>query len=224
MKRTMVMIVACLALTALAGCVTMPKEEKSFPKPEGQIAEAVWGTPSAIDGTLDPVFANAKVIATSKETMGDTAATAKARMAWDYEYLYVFFEVKDPKLSDVNSNPWEKDSIEVFIDEKNSKTDAYEEGHAQYRVNYKNEVTVGTGGKLEAVKSGAKVVDGGYNVTIAVPFQLGEPVAGAYIGFDIQVNDDDGSGVRTGQRNWCDDTNNGWRIPAVFGNLHLRIK
>jgi endo-1,4-beta-xylanase len=225
MKQAMIIAIACLVLFAAAGCATAPPPEKDFPAPtEGLIADAVYGTPAAIDGTLDPAFAKAPVIETKQKTMGDKSATATARVVWDMKYVYVFMEVQDPKLSDVNKNPWEQDSIEVFIDESDSKAEKYVAGDAQYRVNYKNVVTGGTGADLKKVKSGAKITADGYNVTVAVPFLATTPVAGSYIGFDLQVNDDDGSGARTGQRNWCDDTNNGWRYPTVFGNLHLRSK
>jgi endo-1,4-beta-xylanase len=229
MKKAMIVVLAILGLAFIMGCTTTSSSaaapmEKEFPAPEGQIADAVWGTPAAIDGSMDPAFEKATPIETGMETMGDNAATAKAWMLWDNQYVYVHLEVMDPKLSDANANPWEKDSIEVFIDEKNTKTDKYTAGDAQYRVNFKNEKSVGTGGSLDKMKSGAMVIDGGYAVTIAVPFLVTKPVAGSYIGFDVQVNDDDGSGMRTGQRNWNDDTNNGWQNASVFGNLHLRSK
>ena len=160
MKKALFVMLACLGLAAMLSCATAPAaaagptEEKVFPKPEGPIAEAVFGTPSAIDGSMEPAFAKARVIETTKKTMGETAASAKAWMVWDYQYLYVHFEVKDPKLSDANNNPWEKDSIEVFIDELNTKTDTYTEGDAQYRVNFKNVVTGGTGADITKLKSG----------------------------------------------------------------------
>jgi endo-1,4-beta-xylanase len=225
MKHLPVFALAVFGFLALAGCATAPPEEKEFPAPkEGLMADAVFGTPVAIDGTFDPVFTKAQAIETTKKTMGDKSATAKARVIWDMKFVYVFLEVQDPALSDVNTNAWEQDSIEVFIDESNTKAEKYLAGDAQYRVNFKNAATGGTGADLKKIKSGVKIVSGGYNVTIAVPFIATTPVAGAYIGFDLQVNDDDGSGARTGQRNWNDDSNNGWRYPVVFGNLHLRSK
>jgi endo-1,4-beta-xylanase len=228
MKKTLLIATVCLGLLAIIGCASSSAaaapQATTVPAPKGLIADALPGTPAAIDGTMDPVFAKAAVIETTQKSQGDNAATAKVRVVWDAKFIYVYAEVKDPKLSDTSANPWEQDSLEVFIDESNTKTEKYTAGDAQYRVNFKNVVSGGSGADTTKVKSGAKIVDGGYNITVAVPFLKTTPKAGSYIGFDLQVNDDDGGGARSGQRNWSDSTNNGWQSAAVFGNLHLLAK
>ncbi len=231
MKKALLIAMACLGLVALMACASSgaaaaPKKEeaKAMPEPKvGPKVEAVKGTPKAIDGTMDPVFAKAPVAETTMLTMGDAkTAHAKARVAWDEKYLYVYMEVKDPVLSDKNSNAWEQDSVEVYIDEKNAKSETYGTGIAQYRVNFKNVASGGTGAKMSQFKSGVKIVDGGYNVTVAVPFVLGAPKAGSWIGFDFQTNDDGkGDGVRSGIKDWANTTNNNYQNASQFGNAKL---
>ena len=226
MKKALMLVLACLGLVAMMACTTASSGTTmtaEIAEPEGPKVEAVHGTPKAIDGTMDTVFEKAPVIETEMMAMGDeNSSHATARVAWDDNYLYVYMEVKDPVLSDAAANPWEQDSVEVYIDEKNAKSETYTAGIAQYRVNFKNVTSGGTGAKMDKFKSGVKVVDGGYNVTVAVPFALGAPKAGTWIGFDFQTNDDGaGDGVRSGIKDWANDTNNNWQNASKFGNAKL---
>ena len=41
--------------------------------------------------------------------------------------VYVLIKVNDTQLDKGSANPWEQDSIEVFIDENNAKTTFYED-------------------------------------------------------------------------------------------------
>jgi len=232
MKKVVFIALACVAALAAFSCTSTAKPaEKPAPAPaaaapaapSGPMVEAVRGTPAAIDGTMDPVFAKAQVIETGMIAVGDTSqAHAKGRLAWDDKYLYVFIEVKDAVLCDKSPNPWEQDSVEIYIDEKNSKKGSYPPGVAQYRVSYNNKASGGTGAKLSEFKSGVKIVDGGYNVTVAIPFTLGAPAAGTVIGFDFQTNDDGtGKGVRSGIKDWANKTNNNYQSAQYFGNAKL---
>ena len=48
-------------------------------------------------------------------------------------------EVKDSSLDKSSEAAHVQDSVEIFIDENNHKTDGYEEDDKQYRINYENE-------------------------------------------------------------------------------------
>ena len=70
--------------------------------------------------------------------LGTSGSTARVRTLWDAGHIYVYAEVTDALLSKASANPWEQDSIEVFLDQNNGKTTTYEADDAQYRVNYEN--------------------------------------------------------------------------------------
>jgi endo-1,4-beta-xylanase len=231
MKKLLLIALTCIGFIALIGCASGSGSTTAQPAPapapapvSGPLVNAVAGTPKASDGTMDPVFANAPVIETKMQAMGDAkTANAKARVAWDAKFLYVYIEVTDPILSDKSGNAWEQDSIEVYIDENNAKSGSYTSGIAQYRVNFKNVVSGGTGADTSKFKSGVKVVTGGYNVTVAIPFLKTTPKAGSTIGFDFQTNDDGaGTGARSGVKDWANATNNNYQDASGFGNAKLQ--
>ena len=106
-------------------------------------ASASYGTP-AIDGEMDSKWANAPVYTTDVmvEQHNNAVAKAQLRAMWDEQNLYVYAVVLDSNLSDANANAWEQDSMEIFVDQNNGKTDSYQGDDGQYRINFKNVKTV----------------------------------------------------------------------------------
>lgn len=153
---------------------------------------------------------------------GGAETTATAKVLWDEENLYVLTDVKDAVLNKDSSDDYQQDSVEVFIDENNGKTSAYEDDDKQYRINYENKQSFnGTKCVAENVTSDVFVTEDGYRVVAAFKWTDLAPVAGDKVGFDVQVNDADNSGKRTGTINWADGTGNGWSSPSVFGTIIL---
>lgn len=182
---------------------------------------AIKGSPM-IDGEIDAIWEKANEIVIDEFFGNDSGATAKARTMWDDQYLYVFLEVADATENVVSENPWEQDSIEIFIDELMNRTDFYEEDDVQYRVNRENLVTLNGGPEESMIVSATKATDTGYNVEVAIPFLKARPSEGVAIGFDLQVNDDAGSGSRDSIVKWNDVTDNGWKSTEGFGTLVLK--
>lgn len=188
--------------------------------PVAKRTQASKGTP-VVDGTVDAIWTRAKAIPTEVVTQGDRAATGSFRVLWDEAYLYVLAEVKDATLDDTSPNVYEQDSVEVFVDQNNHKTEGYETDDGQFRVNFKNLVSFnGNPGAQSRFKSVAKPVAGGYLVEMAIPFTELTPRVGTVIGFDAQVNDGT-AGKRTGIRNFNDSTNSGWQSTLGYGLLVL---
>ena len=185
-----------------------------------KVSEAIQGTPQ-LDGVVDSNWAKAKVITTATNVTGTKAATAKVRTMWDETYLYILAEVSDPLLNKANALPHEQDSVEIFIDENNGKSGSYAEDDAQYRVNYDNEQTFGSNGPESRFKTVTKIVDGGYMVEAAVPFKMIQGRKGLMIGFDVQVNEADAGGGRTGVNTWSDPAGNDYKDTSKFGILIL---
>ena len=179
------------------------------------------GTP-VVDGVEDPVWAGATEIATNTWVLGTSGSTARVKTLWDAGHLYVFAHVTDTLLSKASANPWEQDSVEVFLDQNNGKTSQYQSDDGQFRVNYENTQTFGGSASAARIVSATKVVPGGYDVELAITFDAIEPRAGTLIGFDFQVNNDElGNGVRSSVVTWNDPTGESFRNTSRFGVLKL---
>jgi endo-1,4-beta-xylanase len=188
-------------------------------------AIAYYGT-AAIDGIKDEKYDTGEPLAVEKFIQGIEGeknifqgATAKTWVLWDESALYVYMEVNDPVLSAVDERAYMQDSIEVFIDENNNKTPFYEEDDSQFRVNFKNEQSFGSTGSVDGFESAAQTIEGGYAVELKIPYRSLIAQDGTIIGFDLQVNDDQGSGQRDSIAKWNDPTNNSWQSTAGLGIL-----
>ena len=172
------------------------------------------GTP--VLGKNDAVWNKASSVAIELESMGTTLKGSTFKALWDEKNIYVRVEVKDSVLNSDSVNEYEQDSVEVFIDQNNGKTGYYEDDDAQYRVNYNN-VASFNGGNESLFKSYAEKVAGGYVVEMVCPLDKINAASGTMIGFDVQINEADASGKRTGIRNWSCSTNEGYRDTSAFG-------
>ena len=174
-----------------------------------------------IDGELDDIYKTVPEVVLGKG-IDNAQASATARLAWDQDFLYVYMKVDDAVLNKASEQVHEQDSIEVFIDETNSKADAYNAGTKQYRVNYENEHSF-NGDKCteENLQTIAVKTDSGYVVEGAFKWTEVKPSEGDYIGIELQVNDADASGVRIGTLTWNDQTDQCWSVPACYGTAIL---
>jgi endo-1,4-beta-xylanase len=168
----------------------------------------------------DAAWEGIEPVAMTVKTEGYTEEGSWFKAQWDDEYLYVLIEVADPVLNDASTTVHEQDSVEVFLDQNNGKTAAYESDDGQYRVNFRN-VPSYNGGDSERFRSRTMVYAGGYRVEMALPLYAVKPLPGMLFGFDVQINDADASGVRSGIRNWVNDTNMGYQDTGGYGILML---
>jgi endo-1,4-beta-xylanase len=188
-------------------------------------ATAYYGT-AEIDGIKDeeynagsPLFVEKFIQGIEGEKNVFQGATAKAWVLWDENALYVYMEVNDPLLSAASTTVYMQDSIEVFIDENNNKTTSYEPDDGQFRVSFENRQSFGSTGGVDGFESAAQIIEGGYAVEVKIPYRSLTPQDGTVIGFDLQVNDDQGSGARDSISKWNDPTNESWRSTAGLGVL-----
>src|SRR5690625_3948336 len=195
---------------------------ESFEVEETEVrqGEAAYGTPVMLEGEIDEIWETAPILPIDRFQQAHNLTTGEARVLWDDEYLYVLVEVNDSELDKSASAAHEQDSVEVFIDEQNTKADGYGEGHGQYRVNFDNEASFNPGSVGEGFES-RTIVDGTYYVVeMRIPFRTTTLEAGNKVGFDVQINDAS-NGSRDGVTIWNDFTGAGFQSPAVFGELTL---
>src|SRR5665648_438555 len=183
-------------------------------------------TAPTIDGVVDEAWAAANAVTTDKVIEGESGATANVRTLWADDTLYVLAEVTDPQLDATGSDPWVKDSVEIFVDAGNVKNGPYRPEDVQIRVNYLNEVSLDHGDDAASrLLTATAVVDGGYVVEAAIDL-LDTGGAGTFHGLDVQVNDatpgvDGAPGTRTASRTWADPTGVGYQTTARWGVAQL---
>jgi hypothetical protein len=189
-----------------------------------RVAQASNGTPE-IDGEIDDVWKNAKRIVTNREVEehnsleeGKAVSTASVRCLWDDGHLYCLAEVTDDNVTTEAYEDWAKDSIEFFVDGDMDRASSYGDADGQYRTNAAGEMTGGSSTNLENYKSAVKKTETGYIVEACIKLNA---EAGKKIGFDVQVNNDPGSGGRESTAKWNDPTNNTWEDLSAIGTLEL---
>ena len=185
---------------------------------ESKLVEAKKGTPT-IDGSIDDIWNTAQVIKTDTSVEGANVGNANIRTLWDENYLYVLCEVKDSNLDKSSVNLHEQDSVEVFIDENNERTSAYDSDDAQYRINYSNEHSGAGNVNYSLLKSASKITSDGYIIEMAIPLK-NKAEANQMMGFDVQINDAE-NGKRIGVNTWCDGTGLTWSTMENIGNVLL---
>ena len=149
-------------------------------------------------------------------------AKCDAKLLWDETNLYVLMDVKDSVLNDASEDDYQQDSIEVFIDETNSRAGGYDDGDKQYRVSFNNKLSFNGEKCLEEyITSSVITTDEGYMVVAAIAWSEITPEAGTEIGLELQVNDAGSDGTRKGTVSWADDTGTCYMNPAMFGHAQL---
>lgn len=152
---------------------------------------------------------------------GQPEASAKAKALWDEHALYVLIKVADPNLDVSGAEVHTRDSVEVFVDEKNDKADGYKTDDKQYRVNCENDHSFnGSACKEDYIISETVKTEEGYMVELAIEWSEIQAQPEMLIGFEVQVNDCK-AGERLGMLNWYDTTNTCWSSPASYGTARL---
>lgn len=179
-------------------------------------------TSPTIDGTVDAAWSSAATVETGKQISGTGGATATVHTLWKGNTLYVLADVTDPTVDVTASDPWQQDSVELFVDAGNAKNGGYRADDTQIRISAENLLSFGTGDEAAQrarVTSATSRTDHGYVVEAAVSL-LEDGGLGAFEGLDVQVNDGTG-GTRTAIRAWADPTGNGYQTTARWGVGHL---
>jgi len=195
----------------------------SFVEPLSYLEVVQASVAPVIDGVIDPVWSEANVVRTDKRIEGTTDAKADVRTLWLDDTLYVLMEVTDPVIDLTAGDPWQQDSVEIYVDAGNFKNGPYRSQDIQIRINADNVTSFGTGpdNQAERLVSATSRTSTGYLVEAAISM-LGTNTLGAFHGLDFQVNDGSpregqATGIRTGLHNWADPTGNGYQNTSRWG-------
>lgn len=175
---------------------------------------------ATIDGKMDGIWDKVPAVPLEVKA-GSLEASATAKLMWDEDNLYVLMDVKDTNLDKTSSAAHEQDSVEIFIDEDNKKTDSLDENDKQYRINYVNEQSFnGASCTADNIVSKTTETKDGYIVEAAIKWTSMKGAPNKLIGLDLQINDGKDGG-RIGTANWYDASGAGWSKSAVFGTAKL---
>jgi len=156
----------------------------------------------------------------------DEDFSASYKAMWDEKNLYVLVDVTDDTLTNDSDEFWLDDCVEVFVDADNSKSDSYGGNDYQFHFGWA-EANPSMGesqhNRTTGVEFATVRTDRGYRMEIKLPWTtLGtKPSAGAKIGLDVHVNDDDDGGDRDTKLIWRGKEDNAWQTPSVLGTAEL---
>ena len=197
---------------SVLGSVTLV-EELSFVE-----VPAATAVPT-IDGEVDAAWAGAGTAVTRKVTLGSGGgAVGTFRTLWKDHTLYVLADVADPVIDTTGSDPWTKDSVEIYVDAGNAKNGTYRYDDTQIRIDATGAVSFGAGDEpfqRNRLTSAVVETDTGYRVEAAISL-LEYGGLGTFHGLDFQVNDA-ASGSRHSITNWADPTGAGYQSTAHWG-------
>jgi len=186
-----------------------------------RVANGFYGTPE-IDGEKDAVWLQKTMpYKINYALYAYQGAKGTVRILYDEQNVYALFEIEDKDLNADAANPYEQDSVELFLDPQNMKQDYYTDEAGQYRVNYKGELSFGTVPTENGVKAAATKTAKGYIVEMAIPVKTALS-AGMTLAFDAQINDSNNMGVRQSITKFNDTTDNSYASAVLWGDLLLK--
>ncbi|MCT2536077.1 hypothetical protein NC661_19775 [Aquibacillus koreensis] len=183
------------------------------------IMSATFGSPT-VDGEIDELWNSVEPV-TPTITSKETTTTGTFKTLWDDNAFYILAEISDEVLNDDSTAPYEQDSLEIFIDEKNDKTPSYQSDDLHFRINYEN-VRSADNGDINRFYTKTKVTDTGYIIEARIAFTEA-PVNEKILGFELQINDAI-SGSRDATINLFDETGQAYADPSLFGEIQLTGK
>lgn len=175
-----------LLLTIILIVVSLPTFAQEEAK-NTKIAEASYGTP-VIDGEIDGIWntVNYNVIENLVATQ-DKSYRGWFKVLWDTEKIYVLAKVYSEHFNNIDTSPWNNDSIEFFLDENCGRTESYENDDYQLRIGFDAFISASYY-DVDKIKGSTTRGTNYYIAEMAFPYKTIKPCDGLNIGFDVQVN------------------------------------
>jgi len=216
MKKVLSVVLAVAVLVAFTTTVSLAVSR-------GEAVKAV--TAPTIDGTIDDMWSAVPELESTIKLFGTgEPATGKTKVMWDESTLYFLTVVTDNEISHTSPTNWDKDCVEYFVDEDNSKGAEYDSvDDAHLRAGVDGDPASAEGCAFpEQVAQGFAKTETGYVVEYS--YKAMNPLKeGQVIGFDFMVSDDQGDGKRDTAMCWNEDaTGDNWRDASVFGEIELK--
>jgi cellulose/xylan binding protein with CBM9 domain/LytR cell envelope-related transcriptional attenuator len=193
-----------------------PDDVASVSEDEIVHSAAINGPPPNIDGDLAEwialVYPVNQPVFGQENWSGAADLSASWNTAWDNEYLYLALKVKDDVFVQeaIGENLFRGDSLELLVDvDPGSRTDALTDRDYQLGLSLGNLAAnpptpaeaylwwpTNRKGATTGVITAARLIEGGYAVELAVPWNIFNltPFSGEGMVFTLSVSDDDSPG------------------------------
>jgi Carbohydrate family 9 binding domain-like len=196
----------------------------------GKTATATAAPAVAVDAKMDDAYKTASVMTLESKLGGsiDNAAdlSAKAMAVYGTDALYVYADVTDDTVDDTRStNPWDDDSVEIYVDGSNNKAEKYDANDTQFVFSVNKKSFASTATRLDGIEVKFANRDGGYTFEAKIPWKnmvVEGAAAGKKLGFEVIINDDDDGTERDAVLSWNSDKSESWQNPTYFGTLELK--
>lgn len=170
-----------------------------------------------LDGKLDEPFWKLDR-AVKKPVIGKPSCTATFAVVWGAGNLSVAIKVQDDKVVTDSENPWDDDSVEVFVDFFNNREKEYNADDQRMVVKADGRISL-SGQPEDGFHVATSRTEDGYIVEMTFRSH-GRNRANRACGFDVAVNDDDDGGERDGQVVWQGTADNA-KDTTDFGTIML---
>jgi len=177
------------------------------------------------------------------EDAADLSAVFKT--LYDDAYFYVFVEIQDSVI-DYEFSDWRGDGVEIYFDGDYSHGTVYDgvnDNQIRITVDDAELADIDSSLPIDGAVFKVRLTEGGYNIEAAIPLEALQiypsedpaplldadgvqiPNSGIapnnIIGFEMQINDNDGGGNRETMLRWFSDDNNSYQDPSLFGQARL---
>lgn len=185
-------------------------------------AEAAYGTP-VIDGQIDEVWdkTNYYVVKNSKRT-GTEAYKGWFKVLWDEDNIYVLAKVYSDQLDDSAVDPWNHDSVDIYIDEDCARTSPYSKDDYQVRTNFNGFVSGNNYYDFKKVKTGTSQFENGFIAEMAFPLYTKKPMENLTVGFEVMMTSSAFLGTSIREYLWNTKSGWAWNNTNCFGNLTFK--
>jgi hypothetical protein len=160
---------------------------------------------------------------------GDSDISSYYRAAWSEKGFCFFGRVIDDSIYTGDPEPQNNDCFELYFDGGNEKASEYDDNDIRWRWVYgKTEIEPGW---ADCGTWAWKETEVGWNFELFIPFKEmvknGNPLfplkeGGFTIGWEVQVNDNDGGG-RKSMTKWWSESNNSSQDPSLFGTADFYL-
>lgn len=147
---------------------------------------------------------------------------ASFKLHWDAEALYLDARILDKKLHSESSDPWENDAVELYLDLKGDRTEAYGDDDFQYILVLDAKEAWEARKRADGVILASTRDEEGWTLSAAVPWATLKhaPKPGEVLGFDLGVDiNQDGNG-RLGQL-MLNGTSDNYKDTRHFSRIRL---
>ncbi|MFI5835811.1 endo-1,4-beta-xylanase [Micromonospora sp. NPDC051300] len=181
----------------------------------------------AVDGRLTETEWRRLPVSLEKATYRSTRDRGRAGVTWDTQRIYFAGRVVDETRVNDSIDPWQDDTFEIFLNGRGDLPASYDTASDRhYFLRWNDDTLHEQNGRTAGATYRWSTTPDGYAVELSVTWQSlgivpGE--AGARIGVDFALDDDDTGGIRDGQKTAFGFESNYLDLSAI-GRAKLTIR